>query len=272
MKIAVCVIGRLENLYAVEFVEHYKQLGVDKIFVYDNNHKDEEYFEDVLMDYINSGFVEVINWRDRMVCQLDAYQDCYDRFNKDFDWMCFFDFDEFLHINFNFNMKSLLSSNIYENFEIIHVNWLCYGDSDLVYYDPRPLSERFTKFIVPLDFQSSGLVANSHVKSIIRGGLHVEWTNTPHTPDNVLKCCNPIGEEQDSKSPFAHPYNFYLMYIKHYTTKTLDEYYKIKRRRGYPDGNFAFFIYNDWLSKFFTYNNWNEEKQKYIDEVILKHK
>ena len=46
MKVALCCIGRLENQYAVEFVEHYKKLGFDKIFVYDNNHSDEEYFED----------------------------------------------------------------------------------------------------------------------------------------------------------------------------------------------------------------------------------
>lgn len=42
MKVSVCVIGRMENLYAVEFVEHYKSIGVDKIFIYDNNHNNEE--------------------------------------------------------------------------------------------------------------------------------------------------------------------------------------------------------------------------------------
>ena len=38
-KVAVCAIGRLENRYAVEWVEHYNALGVDKIFIYDNNRK-----------------------------------------------------------------------------------------------------------------------------------------------------------------------------------------------------------------------------------------
>ena len=32
-KVALCAIGRLENLYAREFVEHYKNLGIDHIFI-----------------------------------------------------------------------------------------------------------------------------------------------------------------------------------------------------------------------------------------------
>jgi hypothetical protein len=57
MKVALCVIGRLENQYAVEYVEYYKSLGFDKIFIYDNNHDGEEHFEDVLQTYIDDGLV-----------------------------------------------------------------------------------------------------------------------------------------------------------------------------------------------------------------------
>ena len=35
-KVAVCAIARNENRYAVEWVEHYKKIGVSKIFIYDN--------------------------------------------------------------------------------------------------------------------------------------------------------------------------------------------------------------------------------------------
>ena len=64
MKVALCVIGRMENRYAVEYVEHYKGLGFDKIFVYDNNFGDEEHFEEVLQPYVDEGFVEIVNFRD----------------------------------------------------------------------------------------------------------------------------------------------------------------------------------------------------------------
>ena len=44
IKVAVCCIGRQENRYINEFISHYLNLGVDKIFIYDNNGYDEEYF------------------------------------------------------------------------------------------------------------------------------------------------------------------------------------------------------------------------------------
>ena len=37
MKVALCAIGKEENLYALEFVNHYQNLGYGHIFIYDNN-------------------------------------------------------------------------------------------------------------------------------------------------------------------------------------------------------------------------------------------
>ena len=52
MKVAISVIGRLENRYAIEFVEYYKNLGIDHIYIGDNNYDGEEYFENKIIDYI----------------------------------------------------------------------------------------------------------------------------------------------------------------------------------------------------------------------------
>lgn len=60
MNVAVCCIGRFENRYIREYVEHYKSIGVDKIFIYDNNYDGEEHFEDVINDHIESGFIDII--------------------------------------------------------------------------------------------------------------------------------------------------------------------------------------------------------------------
>ena len=45
MSIYLCAIGRRENLYAREFVEHYKKLGFDGIYILDNNHDGEGHFQ-----------------------------------------------------------------------------------------------------------------------------------------------------------------------------------------------------------------------------------
>jgi len=56
-KILLCCIGKMENNYIREFVEHHKSIGFDNIVLYDNNDIDGEHFEDVISDYINSGYV-----------------------------------------------------------------------------------------------------------------------------------------------------------------------------------------------------------------------
>ena len=45
-KICLCSIGKNENLYIEEFINYYKKLGYNKIFLYDNNDINEERFED----------------------------------------------------------------------------------------------------------------------------------------------------------------------------------------------------------------------------------
>ena len=52
MRLALVAIGRRENRYAREFVEHYLRLGFDHVFICDNNHDGEERFEEVLQDFI----------------------------------------------------------------------------------------------------------------------------------------------------------------------------------------------------------------------------
>ena len=38
-KICICTLGKEENRYIREYVQHYKDYGVDKIYLYDNNDK-----------------------------------------------------------------------------------------------------------------------------------------------------------------------------------------------------------------------------------------
>ena len=44
MKVALCTMGRRENLYIKEFVSYYLTLGVDTLFLYDDNIEENEKF------------------------------------------------------------------------------------------------------------------------------------------------------------------------------------------------------------------------------------
>lgn len=270
MKVALCCIGRMENMYSQEYVEYYRNLGVDKIFVYDNNHDGDEHFEEVLQPYIDDGLVDIVDFRNKTVCQLEAYQDCYDKHGNEYDWIAFFDFDEYLTFkDEKISIKDYLSYEQFNEYDMIHINWMIYDDNDLVYYENKPLIERFKRPKMPLDFKKAyPFPQNCHIKSIVRGNRKVIWDDTPHTPRNYsLKCCNSNGKACDSCSPFVLPFVFDTAYLRHFTTKTIEEFYTNKVKRGFPDGNKNFFKKHKWSDDFFTINDKTDEKMKYIESL-----
>ena len=264
MKVALCCIGRLENQYAVEYAQYYKDLGFDKIFIYDNNHDGEEHFEDVLQSYIDEGFVEITDFRNKEAAQLSAYNDCYEKHNDEYDWIAFFDFDEFLTLVKDEDIKAYLSH--FEGFQCVKINWMVYTDNDLVTNDHRPLLERFT---TPMEYDRHGTYGfpeNNHVKSIVRGGIeNFRWNGNPHTPNMDIKYCDSVGNESD-KSPFIQ-YNHENAYIKHFITKTIDEWIHNKQIRGAGDRTKKQSDLTYSIESFFKYNDKTKEKLEYINKM-----
>ena len=77
------------KIYIKEFVEYYKNLGIKKIYLYDNNDINGENFNDILNSYINSEFIKVKNIRGKSEIQLLAYNDCYQRYLNEYFWFLF---------------------------------------------------------------------------------------------------------------------------------------------------------------------------------------
>lgn len=258
--VALCSIGRMENAYAVEFVEHYKGIGFTHIFIYDNNHDGEEHFEEVLSSYIDCGFVTIIDWRNKEKAQKSAYMDCYNRFGKEYEWIAFFDFDEYLVITNNSDIGTFL--NRFNSFECVLINWMNYTDGDMLRNDGRPLQERFT---VPMSLDKSigyDFPENNHVKSIVRGGLSVcVFDTNPHVPSTPLLCCN-TRNERCSQYPWQ-PYDHSVAYLKHFTTKTIEEWLSNKMLKGTGGRRYQRFIetYKDY---FFKVNKKTKEKEEFI--------
>jgi hypothetical protein len=262
----------MENLYIREFVEHYKGLGFYKIYLYDNNNIRGERFTDVIGDYIDSGFVELNDWRGKEYCQTLSYQDCYERYSQECDWILFVDCDEFLTIlDGNRTVGEFLSQGKFQDYSIVLFNWMCYGDSDLMRYDSRNVQERFTKPIEPVN----SFETNRHIKSIIRTRKDITWIGgNPHIPfikDHNVLVCDAEGRKCDA-SPFQK-INHNVAYLKHYTTKTLEEWVSIKVLRGYADANKDFYMIHDILQTFYAWGNEQTiEKNTFYKELVKVYK
>ena len=279
--IALCAIGRRENQYATEWVGHYRALGFDHIYIYDNNHDGEEHFEDVLGEQMAEGFVTIIDWRGREGenTQRDAYNDCYARFGRKHGWLAFFDFDEFLCLgrtekgrtdstDGTDKIEKPLRAFLKEKtaYNCVLVNWMNMTDSGLVRNDGRPLMERFTE---PMPADKAGIGGdypeNNHVKCIVRGSIRgLSFWKNPHVPTTPpLHCCNANGEAVRQKARI--PYTHNTAYLKHFTTKTIEEWLSNKMQKGTPDRTYeeALTSYKDY---FFKINERTAEKEAFIKE------
>ena len=140
IKVCLCGVGKKENLYVEEFVNNYIKLGYDKIFLYDNNDKDDERMDDVLKKQIANNFVKITDYRGfrgKKQPQYEAYYDCYEKNSKYCDWLSFYDLDEFLYLKNNKNIKQILSDKKFEKCDNVKINWIVYSDNNLIYYDDR---------------------------------------------------------------------------------------------------------------------------------------
>jgi hypothetical protein len=247
MKKALVGIGRMENRYAREWVEHHLKVGFDHILIADNNHEGEERFEDVLQDYVDRGLVTILNYRNQTAVQNRTYNDVYQKYQDTFDWMAFFDFDEFLDIREG-TLEDLLDTAE----DVVLVNWECYGDNGLVHYDERPCWKRFKKPLPhPLYVQYKTHAENDHVKSIIRcWAPSINFYRNPHV----------IGE----MSPFRAYDPKAKAVLRHYITKTAEEWLW-RSKRG--SGNRTLAVWrNTYAGRFFKYNERTEEKSKIMSK------
>ena len=88
-----------------EWIEYNRILGVDHIYMYNNNSTDNYY--QILNRYIKDGFVSVFEWP-KNYAQMEAYEDCYNRYRNDTNWLAFWDIDEFICPLYETNIKDFM--------------------------------------------------------------------------------------------------------------------------------------------------------------------
>ena len=217
IKVCLCTVGKLENKYIVEFVEHYFKYKVDKIFLYDNNDINGERFEKVLGYYIKNNYVEITNYRGQKKKQTSIYYNCYKNNYNIYDWLIFYDIDEYINLKGFSNIKDYLKQKIFLNCESLYLNWVIHTDNNLLYYDNRTLFKRFKERYTNKDFCRG--------KTIIRGKLKKQLKFVSvHNLDNRIGRCNGFGKKiiiinNNCKNP---DFNYY--YIDHFYSKSTEEF------------------------------------------------
>ena len=260
IKVCLCAIGKQENRYINEFVNHYQKLGYDHIYIYDNNNKNEERMDQI---YFNSDFVTIIDYRgyNNKDSQYKAYYNCYKNYNKKYDWLSFFDFDEFLEIRpKNQTIQTFLDNARYKKCQNIKINWLLYSSNkEIFFFKNESLQKRFKK-------QMFNEGANIHIKSTVRGNLiknyWSRWENS-HSSIDTFKSCSSSGKRVGGKTAFVNPPDYKYAFLKHYYSKSFEEFC-LKLKRGWPDSTNK----TKWINDLLNDNKHSKKKLKIIKKIL----
>ena len=264
-KICVCTPVKNENRYIREFVEHYKKYGVDKIFLYDNNNLNGERLENVIGEYIKKGFVEVFDYRGKIAQLYNIMNDCYQRNYQIYDWLIFFEVDEYIHLYNYTNVKLYLQRDAFKNCEIIYLNWVYHTDNNLIYYDNRPLHIRFPE--VEPNARKSIKNRKNCVKSILRGHIPNFVIKDVHKLTKNLKGykpCNGFGNPDSFPGIHIPNSDFRYYYIDHYYSKSLEEFIEKINKGDVIQGQKVWFKYLRVCS-YFNKNKITLEKLNFIE-------
>jgi hypothetical protein len=267
LKVCICTLGKDENRYITEFVEHYKNYGVDKIYLYDNNDINGEKFENVIGKYIANEYVEIINWRG--VKGKSTYyrimNSCYQSYHDKYEWLIFYELDEFLYLKNYKNIKTFLMNKKFNKCQSVQLNWVHMSDNNQLFYENKPLAERFP-------IKGKNVVKNQYnmicyVKTIIRGHLKNISITQNHILSEKIYGCDGFGHKSQVDGIISRNPDYKFNYIRHYYGKSVQEFVEKMNRGDLLRGNGKNII--RWaIEKFFYINNITLEKLQYIRKYL----
>lgn len=247
--ISICLLTKNENQYLREWIQYHLNIGIDHFYIYDNN--DDLSAQHEILKYFDTKYFTFIPWL--TYCkhmQIEAYNDCLNRFGIDNEWIAFIDTDEFINCE---NIRKSISQ--YKQYDYIRIEWIMYNANGQLYYSDKPVRERFTQ-----SFPNQSTI--DYYKSIVQ-------------PNKIKKMIVHHAESIDN--------NYILVddiKLDHYYTRSLEEWVE-KMNRGscspiaqkrYDE----FFIYNPDLIEYrdnhpFISQEYND-CLKSIDIRIMAHR
>lgn len=269
MNVALFCAVRNENIYINEYIEYYLNLGFNHIYIVDNSSDDQL---DIIINPKFKNNISIINIRTQHKIdnffkdyQSKLYTSLYNIYSFKYDWVAFFDIDEFLILKKHNTIQEYISSlqerisnyNDQYQFDQIHISWVVYDDNDHLYYSPEPVIKRFTR-ISKKYYEVFGAYANG-VKSIIRSNLDLHFI-TPHTA--ISNTDNPLitidNDGYLTSEYFSSQYNLNIEYsqLNHYITKSTEEYLNKTKHNGW-----------DIYDKYFQVNEYSDEKSNILKSL-----
>lgn len=270
-RVSLLCIAKLENLTIKDWVMSHKNKGIYHIYIYDNNDVGDDSLSEILKDEVNSGFVTIMQeFKGARACQVFSYNyfiaTHYDK--NEYDWLGIIDCDEYLDFTTKeYNDASKLFEFYEQNYpyaDVVYVNWQMFGDNDQYYYDEtKTVEERF-----PLPTTNETQKESVHIKSFIKKNKMIRFSWNPHMA--VPRSGMIITSDGDNigPTPWNPNYQYKFCKLKHYVTKSLEEYIFRKYMHKPGDSNNESGYDFDY---YFRYNEKTDEALKALEDLKIKY-
>lgn len=226
--LSIVAIAKDEGLYINEWIAFNKAVGVDHIYLYDNDSTDG--LREKISSYVDEGYVSyhLIRGKKR---QCDAYNEAIDKYKYESKYMIFIDVDEFVFpVSDQERLVDVIDNYFKDNKQIggLSINWLLFGSSGKEQYDDDLVIERFTKR-AKYEFD-----ANKQYKVVVDPRKCFSFI-CPHYPMYLVGYYMVSDDGAKLKTDrFSSEYK--TLRCNHYFTKSFEEF-SIKRNRGMADRN-----------------------------------
>jgi hypothetical protein len=214
VRCALVTIVKGENRYIEEYCDYYLRLGFSNIILYDNSDLNDMAY----LRRINKNIM-VIHFPG-MGKQIPAYNHFIHYYRQRYDYVAFFDADEFLVLKQHRTIGEFCREHISEG--ALGVNWYIFGNNNRERYEQDLVIRRFTKRASKMD---------PHVKTIAKCS-DLRRMMIHHPLDLSGKPFYNIKKELMS-GPRNFSVDDSIVQLNHYMTKSNEELvYKIRRGRA----------------------------------------
>lgn len=230
MKIAVCLVVKNEAEEIPYWLAWYKTLGFDSFIIYDDFSEDST--ESVILSL--SSYFDIRYSRNEVdfdihhLRQIRAYNDAIVRYKNEFDWIAFFDADEYLDL-YGDSIKNYL--NNLEPCNGVAFNWCNFGTNNHVSRPSGPPFLNYTKH------GKHDLFWNKHTKVIINPKSVIseiyQVHNMPISGHMLASDGSQVQWESEIGGITKNPPNWVGGRLMHFQTRSLEHY--VKRDRNLED-------------------------------------
>jgi hypothetical protein len=248
MTTTLCLVAIFKNESHIlkEWIEHYLNQGVDKIFLVDNGSTDSYY--SILQPYISTGKVDLVK-DNKKYAQVELYNKHFLSKCKAYDWVIVCDLDEFIYGRKYCNSIKEFLSKVHDSFSQVFIPWKMFGSNG---YDtmeqeqPSSVISTFTKKINNDDtrhnkfrsFIYKGPVKYIYCKTIIRTkyllkiGVHSSETLNNRNITSYILQNNHIHPNKHFVEINEDIIENSALHLNHYAIQSFNWFMNVKATRG----------------------------------------